>query len=436
MTESLSNIDFDHAAEYNFQAKHRYHTVNRGPEIFESMDLAPSAKGREMLDRAIDFMEEFVYPAEPIYAQQLAEHGSERRHVLPQIVEDLKVEARKQGLWNLFLPDISGLSNLDYAYIAEVTGRSPYLAPDAFNCNAPSTGNMEILHMFGTAEQKKQWLEPLLAVTMRSGFSMTEPKVASSDARNISTEIVRDGDEYVINGHKWWTTGAGDPRCKILILMGRIAPDAPPHQQQSFILVPIDTPGVTVHRSLPLFGYHDQQGHAEITFDNVRVPVSNLIGEEGSGFALAQARLGPGRIHHAMRCIGMAERALDMMVRRSKERHPFGQELSEQGVVREWIAESRMSIEMARLLVTKAAWMIDRVGAKGAATEIAAIKVIGPRVARQVLDRSIQAHGGLGVTEDVPLARMWASARILGIADGPDEVHLRTVARVELKKYR
>nr|WP_026926478.1 acyl-CoA dehydrogenase family protein [Granulicoccus phenolivorans] len=400
------------------------------------MDLAPSPKGREVLEAMIDFMDEFVYPAEPVYAQQLAANARDRPHDLPQIVEDLKVEARKRGLWNLFLPDVSGLSNLDYAYVAEVTGRSPYLAPDAINSNAPSSGNMEILHLFGTEEQKWQWLEPLLDGTMRSGFAMTEPAVASSDARQIATSIVRDGDEYVINGRKWWTSGAGDPRCKILVLMGRIAPDAAPHQQQSFILVPVDTPGVTVHRSLPLFGYYDQQGHGEISFEDVRVPVSNLIGEEGSGFALAQARLGPGRIHHAMRCVGMAERGLDMMVRRSMEREPFGKPLSEQGVVRDWIAEARMDIEMTRLLVTKAAWMIDRVGARRAATEIAAIKVVAPRTARRVLDRAIQAHGGLGVTEDVPLARMWASARILGIADGPDEVHLRSVARVELKKYR
>lgn len=431
-----SNLDPQAAAEWASAARHSYRPGQPGPEMYESMDLMPSPRGRELLAEMYRFMDDVVYPAEQTYADQLAAQGPEGRHVLPPVIEEAKTEARRRGLWNLFLPAVSGLTNLDYAYIAEVTGRSPYIAPEALNCSAPSTGNMELLHLFGTDEHKKQWLEPLLAGEIRSGFSMTEPDVASSDARNIRTEIRREGDEYVINGRKWWTTGAADPRCRILILMGRIAPDAPPHQQQSMILVPVDTPGVTIRRSLPLYGYHDQQGHAEITFDDVRVPLSNLLGEEGSGFALAQARLGPGRIHHAMRCIGMAERAIDMMVQRSQVREPFGRPLADQGVIRTWIAESRMEIEMARLLVTKTAWLIDRVGAKGAATEIAAIKVVGPRVARQVLDRAIQVHGGLGVTEDIPLARMWASARILGIADGPDEVHLRTVARVELKKYR
>lgn len=399
------------------------------------MQLSPSPAAREVIERLNRFMVECVYPAESVYQAQLEAHGP-RSHEVPQIIEDLKVEARARGLWNLFLPALSGLTHLDYAHVAEITGRSPYIAPEALNCSAPSTGNMEILHMFGTPEQQERWLEPLLDGRIRSGFSMTEPDVASSDARNISTSIVRDGDEYVINGRKWWTTGAADPRCEILILMGKTDPEAAAHRQQSMILVPIDTPGVEVVRSLPIFGYHDQQGHAEIVFTDVRVPVGNMLSGEGEGFAIAQARLGPGRIHHAMRCIGMAERGLEMMARRVTQRHVFGGPLSDQGVVQTWIAESRLEIEQARLLVLKAAWMIDEVGAKGAAIEIAAVKIVGPRTARSVLNRAIQAFGGMGVTDDTPIARMWASARILGIADGPDEVHLRSVARQELRKYR
>jgi len=399
------------------------------------MQLSPSPKAQEIIDCLNVFMDEFVYPAEPVYQAQLEANGP-RSHEVPQIIEDLKIRARERGLWNLFLPALSGLTHLDYAHVAEITGRSPYIAPEALNCSAPSTGNMEILHMFGTDEQKQRWLEPLMDGRIRSGFSMTEPDVASSDARNISTSIVRNGDEYVINGRKWWTTGAADPRCEILILMGKTDPDAAAHRQQSMILVPIRTAGVEVIRSLPIFGYHDQQGHAEIQFTDVRVPVGNMLSGEGEGFAIAQARLGPGRIHHAMRCIGMAERGLEMMARRVTERHVFGGALSEQGVVQNWIAESRLEIEQARLLVLKAAWMIDEVGAKGAAIEIAAVKIIGPRTARSVLNRAIQAFGGAGVTDDFPIARMWASARILGIADGPDEVHLRSVARQELRKYR
>jgi acyl-CoA dehydrogenase len=400
-----------------------------------AMDLGPGPRAQELLAELGDLMERHVYPAEPVYAAQLEAAGP-RSHQLPPVVEELKTEARRRGLWNLFLPDISGLTNLEYAYLAELTGRSPYLAPEAINCAAPDTGNMELLHMFGTPEQKQAWLEPLLEGTMRSGFSMTEPGVASSDARNISTSIVRDGDHYVVNGRKWWTTGAADPRCEILVVMGKTDPDGPPHRQQSMILVPVDTPGVQIIRSLPIFGYHDQHGHSEIQYTDVRVPVTNLLGNEGDGFAIAQARLGPGRIHHAMRTLGMAERGLELMVRRVGSREAFGGPISDQGVVREWIAESRIQLEQARLLVLKTAWLIDRVGAKGAAIEIAAIKVVAPRVARYVLDRAIQAHGGAGVTEDTPIARMWASARILGIADGPDEVHLRTVARHELKRYR
>jgi len=399
------------------------------------MDLAPSPAAREIIARLEAFMDEHVYPAESVYSEQLEAAGP-RSHVLPPVVESLKLEARRQGMWNLFMPALSGLSHLDYAHIAEVTGRSPYIAPEALNCAAPDTGNMEILHLVGTREQKERWLQPLLDGTMRSGFSMTEPDVASSDARNIMTSIVRDGDEYIVNGRKWWTTGAADPRCEILVVMGKTNAEAEPHKQQSMILVPVATAGVEIVRSLPIFGYHDQHGHCEIRFDNVRVPATNMLASEGDGFAIAQARLGPGRIHHAMRCIGMAERGLDLMVRRAQSRNAFGGPISDQGVVRTWIAESRMEIEQARLLVLKTAWIIDQVGAKGAQIEIAAVKVIGPRVARNVLNRSIQCHGGGGVTDDFPIARMWASARILGIADGPDEVHIRSVARHELRKHR
>ena len=399
------------------------------------MDIAPSPAAREIIARLEAFMDEHVYPAESVYSEQLEAAGP-RSHVLPPVVESLKLEARRQGMWNLFMPALSGLSHLDYAHIAEVTGRSPYIAPEALNCAAPDTGNMEILHLVGTREQKERWLQPLLDGTMRSGFSMTEPDVASSDARNIMTSIVRDGDEYIVNGRKWWTTGAADPRCEILVVMGKTNAEAEPHKQQSMILVPVATAGVEIVRSLPIFGYHDQHGHCEIRFDNVRVPATNMLASEGDGFAIAQARLGPGRIHPAMRCIGMAERGLDLMVRRAQSRNAFGGPISDQGVVRTWIAESRMEIEQARLLVLKTAWLIDQVGAKGAQIEIAAVKVIGPRVARNVLNRSIQCHGGGGVTDDFPIARMWASARILGIADGPDEVHIRSVARHELRKHR
>jgi acyl-CoA dehydrogenase len=399
------------------------------------VDLTLSPRCQELAARLEDFLERRVYPAERVYAEQRAEagHGD---HGLPPIVEELKAEARGLGLWNLFLPDVSGLSNLDYAHLAELTGRSPYIAPEALNCAAPDTGNMELLHLFGTDAQKERWLEPLLDGRIRSGFSMTEPEVASSDARNIATAIVRDGDEYVIDGHKWWTTGAADPRCELLVVMGKTDPEAVPHRQQSMVLVPRSAPGVTIVRSLPIFGFDDQHGHCEIRFEGVRVPAAELLGGEGDGFAIAQARLGPGRVHHAMRTIGMAERALQMSCERADERVAFGGPLSEQGVVRQQIAEARMAIEQARLLVTKTAWMIDRVGADGARTEIAAIKVVAPRVAGSVLDTAIQIHGGLGVTEDTPLARMWATARILRIADGPDEVHIRGVAREELRRQR
>lgn len=404
------------------------------------MDFEPSAKAAEYIGRMQAFMDEEVYPAEPVYARERRDLiAGGRVHELPPVVERLKVEARRRGLWNLFLPDAEdpahGLSVLDYAPIAEISGRSVEIAPEAINCAAPDTGNMELLHMFGTPDQQHAWLEPLLRGEIRSGFAMTEPEVASSDATNIRTSIDRDGDHYVINGRKWWTTGANDPRCRILIVMGRTNPDADVHHQQSMVLVPVDTPGVEILRGLPVFGYHDQHGHAEITFTDVRVPVGNLLGEEGSGFALAQARLGPGRIHHCMRALGMAERALDLMTERALTRVAFGEPLAKQGVVREQIAESRLEIEQARLLTLKAAWMIDRVGAKGARTEIAAIKVAAPRAALNVLDRAIQVFGGMGVSDDVPLASMWALARTLRLADGPDQVHLRDIARAELRKH-
>jgi acyl-CoA dehydrogenase len=338
-------------------------------------------------------------------------------------------------LWNLFMPDISGLSNVDYAHLAEITGRSVHIAPEAINCAAPDTGNMEVLHLFGTSAQKERWLTPLLEGEIRSAFAMTEPAVASSDATNISTEIRRDGDDYVINGRKWWISGAADPRCAVMIVMGKTNPEANAHQQQSMVLVPMDAPGVTVVRPLPVFGYQDQHGHCEITFEDVRVPVSNLVGEEGGGFAIAQARLGPGRIHHCMRAVGMAERALEMMCRRAVSRVAFGKELARQGVVQAQIAESRMAIEQARLMTLKTAWLIDTVGAKGARTEVAAIKVLAPRMACEVIDRAIQIHGGGGVSDDFPLAEMYAGARTLRLADGPDEVHVRSVARQELGKY-
>ena len=404
------------------------------------MDFQPSAKGQAMLDRMQAFMSDHVYPAEPVYAEQRAALiDAGQPHTLPAVVEELKAIARSQGLWNLFLPDATdpahGLSVLEYAPIAELSGRSVEIAPEAINCSAPDTGNMEVLHMFGTPEQQRQWLEPLLDGRIRSGFAMTEPDVASSDAPNIQTRIERDGDHYVINGRKWWTTGANDPRCAVFIVMGTTNVDADVHHQQSMIIVPADTPGVRIERSLPVFGYHDQHGHAEITFTDVRVPAANLLGEEGSGFAIAQARLGPGRIHHCMRAIGMAERALELMTKRAMSRVAFGKELARQGVIQEDIAESRIAIEQARLLTLKAAWMIDRLGAKGARMEIAAIKVVAPRVALEVIDRAIQVFGGAGVSNDVPLAQMYAFARTLRLADGPDEVHLRDVARGELRKY-
>ena len=402
------------------------------------MEFSNSLRAEKYLNELRDFMEQQVLPAEPIYHQQrTALIAAGKPHVLPAIVESLKQSARSKGLWNLFLPDshdpAHGLSVTDYAVLAELTGWSPEIAPEVLNCSAPDTGNMEVLHLFGSDAQKKQWLEPLLAGEIRSGFSMTEPDVASSDARNISTSIVQVGNDYVINGRKWWTTGAMDPRCQILILMGVTDPDADSNHRQSMVLVPINTPGVTIVRNLSVFGYVDQHGHAEILFENVKVPLTNLIGAQGSGFEIAQARLGPGRIHHCMRAIGMAERALSLMIERAGERTTFGTLLSHQGVVQEWIANARINIEQARLLVLKTAWLIDTVGAKAARKEIAAIKVVVPRMAQEIIDHAIQVHGGAGVSQDTPLASMFAGIRTLRIVDGPDEVHLRDIARLELK---
>ena len=382
-----------------------------------------------------DFLNERVLPAEKEYDAYRAAMGPDD-HTLPPVVEELKLEARAKGLWNLFLPAISGLTNVEYAQLAEISGWSVDIFPEAINCQAPDTGNMETIHLFGTDEQKKQWLDPLLDGTIRSAFAMTEPYVASSDATNITMDIRRDGDDYVINGTKWWISGANDPRCKILIAMGKTDPNAPAHRQQSMVLVPVDTPGVNITRSLPVFGRQDQHGHAWIEFDNVRVPVTNRLAEEGDGFMIAQARLGPGRIHHCMRSIGAAERALQMMVERSKSRIAFGGPLSDQANVMDWIAESRIEIEQARLLTLKAAWMIDQGNAKYAKTEIGAIKVMAPRVACNVIDRAIQVHGGLGISDDIPLTKMYGWQRALKIFDGPDQVHLRSIAKWELKRDR
>ena len=399
------------------------------------MDFAQTKRVEELTEQLNAFMDAHVYPNEGLVEEQIRES----RWAQPQIIEDLKVKARAEGLWNLFLPradEGAGLTNLEYAPLAEIMGRSLHLAPESFNCSAPDTGNMEVFHDFGTDEQKDRWLVPLLAGEIRSCFGMTEPDVASSDATNIETSIVRDGDEYVINGRKWWTSGAMHPNCKVMILMGKTDPNAARHLQQSQIAVPMDTPGLEVIRPLTVFGYDDApHGHAEVSLTDVRVPVSSVIGEEGGGFAIAQARLGPGRIHHCMRLIGMAERALEMMCMRSKERSTFGSTLSEKGVVREWIADSRIEIEQARLLVLKTAWLMDTVGNKGAAIEISAIKVSVPNMALRVIDRAIQTHGGGGLSQDFPLASMWAQARTLRFADGPDEVHRRQLARRELRKH-
>ncbi|GHF83686.1 acyl-CoA dehydrogenase [Kitasatospora xanthocidica] len=409
------------------------------------MDFAYDARTNELREQLLAFMDEHVYPAEPVLAAQLAD-PDRAPWTIPPVVADLQAEARKQGLWNLFFVDKhgipgehgAGLTNLQYAPLAEITGRSPQLAPSALNCAAPDTGNMELLAQFGSAEQRERWLRPLLDAEIRSAFAMTEPEVASSDATNVATRIERDGDEYVINGRKWYITGAMNPDCRILIVMGKTDPAAEPHRQQSMVLVPRDTPGVTVKRGMTVFGYDDADhgGHAEVLFEDVRVPASHLIGEEGAGFAIAQARLGPGRIHHCMRAIGIAERALELMCRRAGERVAFGKPLAEQGVVQDWIAESRVRIEQLRLLVLKTAWLMDTVGNRGAHTEIQAIKIATPSTVEWILDKAVQAHGAAGVSQDTPLAQLWAGNRTLRLADGPDEVHKRSLARRELRKYR
>lgn len=390
-----------------------------------------SAKAADHHRRLTDFMVDHVLPAEKSYDEYRAAAGP-GDFTVPPVVEDLKKAARESGLWNLFLPSVSGLTNLEYAPLAEVSGWSTEIAPEAMNCAAPDTGNMEVLHMFGTDEQKNRWLDPLLAGEIRSAFSMTEPAVASSDARNIETSIVRDGDDYVINGRKWWTSGANDPRCAVLIVMGRTNPEAASHQQQSMILVPVDTPGVNILRSTSVFGWQDQHGHAEIVYDNVRVPASNLLAQEGMGFAIAQARLGPGRIHHCMRAIGVAERALALMTERARTRIAFGRPLADQGMVQQQIAFSRNEIDQARLLCEKAAWTIDQHGNRAAFALVSQIKAVAPLMSCTVIDRAIQVHGGGGVSDDFPLARMYGWQRAMRIFDGPDEVHLRTVARAEL----
>lgn len=394
-----------------------------------------SAKAIDYRTRLSDFMTEHVFGAEADYDDYRRAAGP-ADHTAPPIIEELKTKAKDRGLWNLFLSAESGLTNLEYAPLAEMTGWSMEIAPEALNCAAPDTGNMEILHMFGTEQQRAQWLRPLLDGKIRSAFSMTEPAVASSDARNIETTISRDGADYVINGRKWWTSGAADPRCKILIVMGRTNPDAAAHQQQSMVLVPIDTPGVTIVRSTPVFGWQDRHGHCEIDYHNVRVPATNLLGEEGSGFAIAQARLGPGRIHHCMRALGAAERALALMVNRVRNRVAFGRPLAEQGVVQQAIAQSRNEIDQARLLCEKAAWTIDQHGNKEARHLVAMIKVVAPRVACDVIDRAIQVHGAAGVSDDTPLARLYGWHRAMRIFDGPDEVHLRSIARAELSREK
>lgn len=395
------------------------------------MEFTPSARTQELSETMWDFMREKVFPAEAVAAEYQRAHGD---HAYPPVMEDLKADARRRGLWNLFLPEWSGISNLEYAPIAEISGWSTVLGPEAINCQAPDTGNMETLHLFGNEEQKARWLEPLKEGKIRSAFAMTEPDTASSDATNVQMTIRREGDEYVINGRKWWISGVADTRCEIFIVMGKTDPDAETHRQQSMVLVPRDTPGLEIKRHLPLFGYQDQHGHSELVFKDVRVPVENLLGEEGGGFAIAQARLGPGRIHHAMRAIGMAERALALMVDRAKSRVAFGAPLADQGVVQEHIANSRIEIDQARLQVLHCAWMIDTHGAKEARFEISAIKVIAPQVACAVIDRAIEIFGAAGVSDDTPLAYFYAWARALRIVDGPDAVHRRTVAKGELRR--
>jgi acyl-CoA dehydrogenase len=399
------------------------------------MTLEASSRTRALAARLTAFMDEYVYPNEVLFRRQIAEGD---RWQPTAIVEDLKPKARAAGLWNLFLPESehgAGLTNMEYASLCEIMGRSPVFAPEVFNCSAPDTGNMEVLVRYGTPEQRERWLEPLLAGRIRSCFAMTEPDVASSDATNIRSSIVRDGAEYAINGRKWYISGAGDPRCRIAIFMGKTSPGAPRHQQQSMILVPMDSPGITIERMLPVFGYDDApHGHAEILFEDVRVPAANILLGEGRGFEIAQGRLGPGRIHHCMRLVGLAERSLEAMCQRVTKRVAFGRPLAEQGTIRADIAESRMDIEQARLLTLKAAHLMDTVGNKAARAEIAMIKVVVPRAALRVIDRAIQAHGAAGVSDDFGLAAAWAHTRSIRLADGPDEVHRDAIAKLELRK--
>lgn len=399
------------------------------------MDFSLSDRCKEYRERLLAFMESHIYPNESVYEEQLLAGGDPHGH--PPIMEDLKAEAKRRGLWNLFHPHKEwgpGLKNAEYAPLAEIMGRSP-IASETCNCSAPDTGNMEVLTMFGTPAQQQQWLRPLLDGEIRSAFGMTEPGVASSDATNIAMRIERHGDHYVLNGRKWWTSNIYHPNCKIMITMGKTDPSAPTHRQQSMVLVPVDTPGVTVQRNLTVFGYVDQEGHGEVVYDNVRVPASNLVGTEGDGFLISQARLGPGRIHHCMRTIGAAERALDLMCRRALNRTTFGRRVAERANIQDWIAEARVEIEMIRLLTMKTAWLMDTAGNKGARTEVAAIKVAAPNVALKIIDRAIQVHGGGGVCQDFPLARMYAHIRTLRLADGPDEVHKMVIARRELRRF-
>lgn len=399
------------------------------------MDFEYSEKTEELRLRVAQFMRDHIYPNEPVFAEQVAE--GDRWSQVP-ILEELKARAKEVGLWNLFLPESdygAGLTNTEYAPLCEIMGRVHW-APEVFNCSAPDTGNMETIVRYGTPEQQQEWLEPLLAGEIRSAFAMTEPNVASSDAMNIETSIVRDGDDYVVNGHKWWTSGIGDPRCKILIVMGKSNPDGEPYTQQSMILVPRDTPGITVKRMLNVMGFDDApHGHGEVIFDNVRVPASNMLLGEGRGFEIAQGRLGPGRIHHCMRIIGVAERALEMMCQRSTERTTWGMKLADRGVTQERIAQSRIEIDMCRLLVLKAAYTMDKVGNKEARQQIAMIKVAAPNMALQVIDRAMQLHGGGSMSQEFPLASMWALMRALRFADGPDEVHRQQIARLELRRH-
>ncbi len=400
------------------------------------MDFEPSARAKDYRDRLRAFLDERVYPVEREYVE--AVRSAETPHVHPPLMEELKEEARRRGLWNLFLPDPehgAGLSYVEYAPLAELMGRT-MIGAEACNCSAPDTGNMEVLHQFGTEEQRERWLAPLLDGEIRSGFAMTEPDVASSDATNVALSMERDGDDFVLNGRKWWTTGVMHPRCRILIVMGKTELDAPVYAQQSMLLVPLDTPGLTVLRSLPVFGYTDPEGHGELEFADVRVPQSNIIAAPGAGFLIAQARLGPGRIHHCMRAIGAAERALELLCARADARETFGRPVSTRSNIRDWIAEARIEIEMARLYVMKTAWLVDTVGGKNARIEVAGIKVAVPNIALKIIDRAIQVHGGAGVSDDFPLAWMYAHMRTLRLADGPDEVHKLSIARRELRRQR